>query len=133
MKTIDNPEHTDVVKEGDLFPGDCISTDQYEFRVKGCLPHTKGKEDPTQMYSGGTLFIDHASSMIYIYNQASLGNSDTIRSKNAYEADLAESNVTVKSYRADNGVYTSDMFTSSLEIRHHKLSLSGVGSHGKMG
>jgi hypothetical protein len=92
-----------------------------------------GKEDPSRMYSGGTVFVDHASSMISIYNQVSLGASDTIRSKNSHEAKLAESNVTIKSYRADNGVYTSNMFTSSLEIRHQKLSLSGVGSHGQNG
>ena len=48
----------------------------------------------------------------------SLGALDTIKSKNTYDDALAESNVTAKSYRADNGVYTSDVFTSSLEIRH---------------
>ena len=133
VRTTTNPEYRDVIKKGDLLPGDCISTDQYVCRVKGRLPHTMGKEDPSRMYSGGTVFVDHASSMISIYNQVSLGASDTIRSKNSYEAKLAESNVTVKSYRADNGVYTSDMFTSSLEIRHQKLSLSGVGSHGQNG
>ena len=43
---IPNPDHTDVIKNGDLLPGDCIRTNQYEYRVKGRLPNTKVKEDP---------------------------------------------------------------------------------------
>ena len=38
-----NPDHSDVIKEGDLMPGDTVSTDQYEYRVKGRLPNTRGK------------------------------------------------------------------------------------------
>ena len=76
------------------------------------------------MYSGGTVSFDPASAMIFIYNQMSLDASDTIRSKHAYEAKLAKSNVTVKSYRVNNGVYTLDMFTSSSDIYHQRLSLS---------
>ena len=38
-------DHSDVIKDGDLQPGETASTDQYECRVKGRLPNTKGKED----------------------------------------------------------------------------------------
>ena len=44
--------------------------------------------------------------MISIYNQVSLGASDSIRSKKEYESKISESGVTVKSYMVDNGVYT---------------------------
>ena len=37
------------------------------------------------MYCGGTIFVDHASGMINIYPQGSLGTSDTLRSKEIYE------------------------------------------------
>ena len=46
MKNTENYEHTDVIKEGDLFPGDCVSTDQYECQVKGRLPHKIVKKTP---------------------------------------------------------------------------------------
>ena len=126
-------EHADVIKEGHLLPGDCISTDQYECRVKGRLPNTRGKEDPQKMYCGGTVFVDHASGVIKIHHQVSLGESDTVRSKELHELWAAEHGVSVKSYRGDNGVYKSQLFKEDLEQRHQKMSYSGVGAHGQNG
>ena len=71
-KNLVNPDHFDVIKDGDLLPGETVSTDQYECRVKGRLPNTRGREDPHKMYCGGTLFNDHASSKIDVYHQVSL-------------------------------------------------------------
>ena len=73
--------HKDVIETDDLQPGARVSCDQYECKIKGRLSYTKGKEHPTLMLVGGTLFVDHASEYIKIYNQVSLGASDTIRSK----------------------------------------------------
>ena len=67
-----NAKHSDVIKYCDLLPGDCVSTDQFECRVKKRLPGSKIKEDLSNMYSGGTIFVDNASSTIIIYNQVSL-------------------------------------------------------------
>ena len=67
------------MKDGDLQPGDNIITDQYKCRIKGRLPYTKVKEDPQKMYSGGTLFVDHATGYMKIYNQVSLGSLDIVR------------------------------------------------------
>ena len=36
------------MKDGGLQPGDRVSTDQYECRIKGILPYTKGKERSTE-------------------------------------------------------------------------------------
>ena len=41
-----NIKHSGVIKNGDLMPGEAVSTDQYEYRVKGRLPHTRGKDYP---------------------------------------------------------------------------------------
>ena len=80
-----NPDHADVIKDDDLLPGDTVSTDQYECRIRGRFSNTRGKEDPQNMYCGGTLFSDHASSKIDVFHQVSLVASDTVRSKNEYE------------------------------------------------
>ena len=66
-KVTPNKDHTDVIKQGHLQPGDCVSTDQFECRIKGRLPSSRGKEDPDKMYSGGTIFVDHATGLIDIY------------------------------------------------------------------
>ena len=78
--------------------------------MKGRLPHTKGREDPKNMYYGGTVFVDHASSLIPIYNQVTLGASDTIYSKKLYKLKTSEMRIKVARYRGDNGVYKSVAF-----------------------
>ena len=77
--------HCDVIKRDNLLPGDCVSTDQFECRIKGCLPSSRSKEDPQKMYCGGTVFAGHASAVIKTFNQVSLGASYTIRSKELNE------------------------------------------------
>ena len=78
-------EHADVIKEGSLLSGDCVSTDQFERRIKVRLPNSRGKEDPHKMYCGGTVFFNHASGVIKIYHQVSLGASDTVMRKEIHE------------------------------------------------
>ncbi len=124
-------DHADIIKENHLLPGDCVITDQYEWRVKGRLPNTRGKEDPQKMYCGGTVFVDHASGVIKIHHQVSLGAS--VRRKELHELWAAEHGVSVKSYRGDNGVYKSKLFKEYLEERQQKMSYSGVGAHGQNG
>ena len=55
-----------MIKREHLSPGDCVSLDQYESSIRGRLPpQTKGKECTDEQYTGGTLFVDHASGMIF--------------------------------------------------------------------
>ena len=128
-----NAEHHDVIKKDDLQPGDTVSTDQYECRIKGRLPYTKGKEDPKKMFSGGTLFVDHATGYIKVYNQVSLGGSDTVRSKELFELHAYEMGIKILKYHGDNGVYKSKAYKEDLDKRHQEMSYSGVGAHGQNG
>ena len=61
FKHTTNKLRHDVMRYRDIQPGDSVITDQYEYRIKGKLSYIKGKEDPQNIYSGGTLFIDHAT------------------------------------------------------------------------
>ena len=54
-----NEEHSNVIKDGDLLPRDCISTDQFECRAKGRIPGSNGKEDPNNIYSGGPVLVNN--------------------------------------------------------------------------
>ena len=130
---VPNPAHHDVIKKEDLIPGERVSCDQYECRIKGRLPYTKGKEDAPKMYVGGTLFVDHATSFIKIYNQVSLGATDIVRSKELYEQNAMELGVKVKKYHGDNGIFKSRAYKDNLELRHQEMSYSGVGAHGQNG
>jgi hypothetical protein len=79
------PEKEMSLKRGDLQPGDMVSIDQYVSTVPGRLPKTYGKEPKKDKYSGGTLFVDHATGYIYLGHQVSLRVGETLRTKHAFE------------------------------------------------
>jgi hypothetical protein len=58
-------------KRDHLRPGQMVSLDQYMGSTPGRLPHTKGKELQKDKYTGGTIFVDHASGFVFIRNQVS--------------------------------------------------------------
>ena len=62
--SVDNVDHTNVIKVNDLDPDVRVSTYQYVCQIKGRLSYTRGREDPKEMYSGGTSFVDHGSGSI---------------------------------------------------------------------
>ena len=60
------------LKKDHLLPGHIVSADHYISRAPGRLYHTKGKSDPSGMYSGGCVFIDHASGYVSIKHQVAI-------------------------------------------------------------
>ncbi|MGH7974569.1 MAG: hypothetical protein ACREBR_03500, partial [bacterium] len=81
------------------------------------------------MLCGGTIFCDHASGLIDVRNQVTSGASDTLRSKAMFERMAANHGVLIKSYRGDNGVFSSRDFRGELASQKQGLTLSGVGAH----
>jgi hypothetical protein len=72
------PGKKQLLKNGNLQPGQCVSLDHYESAVKGRLPHTKGRESYGNKYVGGTIFTDHASRYVTCHHQVSLSATDTV-------------------------------------------------------
>ena len=66
------------------------------------------------MDCGGIVMVDHASGVIKIYHQVSLGASDTVRSKEVHELWALEYGINVKTYRGNNGEYKSALFKEDL-------------------
>ncbi|KAG7349585.1 reverse transcriptase RNA-dependent DNA polymerase [Nitzschia inconspicua] len=121
------------IRAGDLQPGDCVSVDQYVSAVPGRLPNTEGKELPKDKYHGGTIFVDHASSYIFLVNQISLRAGETLQSKLAFERFAHNCGHKLKSFRADNMPFNSQEFKTDLEAKNQELTLSGVGAHHQNG
>jgi hypothetical protein len=61
-----DPNRDALLRQGDLKPGDCVSLDQYMSALPGRFLKGYGKEKKMEKYSGGTLFVDHASSLMYL-------------------------------------------------------------------
>ena len=73
------------LKSNHLRPGDAVSTDHFESRIKGRTLSSFGRST-SQQYVGGCLFVDHMSSYIHVEHQLSFSSSETIRAKQAYES-----------------------------------------------
>ena len=67
------------LKKHHLLPGKMVSEDHYISRDPGRLYHTKGKADPSEMFSGGCVFIDHASCYLSIKHQVAINATETVK------------------------------------------------------
>lgn len=121
------------IRSGDLQPGQCVSVDQYVSSVPGRLPNTMGKEPSKLKYHGGTIFVDHASSFIFLVNQSSLRVGETLQSKIAFERFAQTCGHKIKSFRADNMPFASKEFQADLDTKEQEITFSGVGAHHQNG
>ena len=76
------------LKKGNILPGQMVSADHYTLWSPGRLYHTKGKSDPSDMFSGGCVFIDHASSYLSINDQVDINATETFKSKLPFRGRL---------------------------------------------
>ena len=119
-----------ALKKDDLFPGQKVSVDHFVCSTRGRLQHTFGKEDPKQQYTGGAIFVDHASGYIFVAEQVHLNTHETIESKTKFEAHCRDFGVILQSYLSDNGSsFTSADYRVHLENFAQVTQLAGVGAH----
>jgi len=121
-----------LLKSNHLQPGDKTSIDQYLSTVPGQIEHTKGKELKKDKYVGGTIFVDHASSFIYVHNQVTLRSGDTLCSKIKFESFASSCGVRL-SFRADNFPFASQEITEHLLACGQEIDYSGFGAHHQNG
>ena len=107
--------------------------DQYVSRTPGRLPNTRGREHLGNRYTGGTLYVDHASGFIYIKNQVSLRSGETIQGKLEFERMAAQYGVYISAYHADNHPFGSAEFQEQLKLQGQTITFSGVGAHHQNG
>ena len=75
------------LKKDHLLPGQMVSADHYISRAPGRLYHTKGKSDKSDMFSGGCVFIDHASCYVIIKKQVAINATETVKEKITLERE----------------------------------------------
>ena len=120
-----------VLKAGDLYPGSKVSVDHFISSVKGRLfsGFNRGQSDDDR-YSGGCIFVDHASGFIHVEFQSSLSSHDTLKAKLEFERICRDVGVVVQTYMSDNGTaFTSRDFSEHLSSYHQISQFAGVGAH----
>ena len=101
--------------------------------LHGRLPHTKGKESKNKKYTGGTLFVDHATQLISHHHQISLRVGETLKAKHKFERFAHECGVNIRKYHADNAPFRAENFVNDCVLQGQAIDYSGVGAHHQNG
>ena len=102
-----NPMKEQELKKDHLLTGQMVSTHHYISRAPGRLYHTKGKSDQSDMFSGGCVFIDHASGYVSIKHQVAINSTEAFKAKLTFEREAQSQGVVIMGYHTDNGIFNS--------------------------
>ena len=119
-----------ILKDGHLQPGQQVSVDHFLCSTKGRLLTSKGRTAEKDMYSGGCLFIDHASNHVNVEFQQHLTTHQTLEAKEKYELACRDIGVVPASYLMDNApCFTAAEFKAKLTSFAQIARFAGVGAH----
>jgi hypothetical protein len=122
-----------TLKSEDLFPGQRVSMDHFICSSKGRLYSSHGKSSERDMYSGGCIFVDHASGYIHVEHQVTFTAAHTLQSKHRFERKLRNLGVIVLAYQSDNGTFSAAEFVEEIHRNKQEIRFSGVGAHHQNG
>jgi hypothetical protein len=82
------------------------------------------------MYTGGCIFVDHASGFIIVEHQVSLNSHETLQAKESFKRMCRNTGITPQEYLADNSkTFTSAEFSCNLANFEQVIRFPGVGAH----
>lgn len=123
-----DPEKESNLKKGDLLPGQRVSVDHYQSALPGRLYTSRGSTPAHRQYSGGVIFVDHATGHIDVRHQVHLDAAETIEAKIKYEREAYNTGVIVQQYHTDNGIFGTAEFVDELLSKEQTVRFSGVGA-----
>jgi hypothetical protein len=91
-----------ILKADHLCPGCQASVDHFESRILGRTFDSFGKTS-SEMFKGGCIFADHASSYVFIEMQVGFSAIETLRAKQNFEQHFLNYGIIVESYLTDSG------------------------------
>ena len=125
-------DRTNALKADNTIPGQRISVDHFICSTRGRLLTSAGKTKSDEMFTGGCIFVDHASGFIHVEMQVNLNTHETLKAKEKFELTTCRQyGVTPQEYYlADNSkVFTSSEFTRNLSTFAQIMRFAGVGAH----
>jgi hypothetical protein len=125
-----NPVTDGTLKDGNLRPGNRVSADHFESRLKGRTYSSFGRTTSDQ-YVGGCIFVDHMSGYLHVEHQLGFSSSETIRAKQNFEQLALGHGVLVENYLTDNGVFSKTKFVDHIRQHNQQLHFCGVNAHHK--
>ena len=89
-----------------------MSADHYILWDPGRIYHTKGKSYTSDMFSGGFVFIDHASGYLSIKHQVDINATENVKAKLTFDREAQSQGVVIKGYHTYNGIFNSSSINS---------------------
>ena len=105
-------------------PGQVVSVDQLVSPTPGFVPTHRGTP-ADKRYVGATIFVDHLSDYTYAHLMVKINTAFTTAAKEAFERNLAAYGVTFKHYHADNRLFDTTLFRSSVANAGQQMLLRG--------
>ena len=110
-----------------------VSTYHYISWDPGRLYRTHGKSEPSDMFSGGCVFIDLASGYVIINHQLAINATEIIKKKHNFEREDKSQGVIINLYYTDNGIFNTPKFVEEMMKKQQKIRCVGLVPHIKMG
>ena len=119
-----------ALKSDNLHPGQRVSVDHFINSTKGRLTTSAGKTKDDDMFTGGCIFVDHASGYIHVEMQVHLNSHETLKAKAKFEQLCRSYGIIPQEFLADNSkVFTSAEFSKNLSEFKQVMNFAGVGAH----
>ncbi len=116
-----------------LQPGDCVLGDQLESTQPSLIPTYQGSPT-TSFHSTGTLFVDHASRLLFFAPHISTGAEEAVPAKHQFELFATGFRHIIQKYHAiNNGIFASKLFRAFCAQHHQQHSYCGVNAHHQNG
>jgi hypothetical protein len=106
----------------------CISVDQSESRTPGLIAQVKGWLTKKR-YQAATVFVDHFSSLSYVFLQKSTNAEETLVAKISFKRYAERHGVKVQAYQADNGRFEETTFMQAIKDAGQTITFCGVNAH----
>ena len=106
-----------------------VSSNQCVSSMCSQLAHTQGRGKYKEKYSGGTVYNDKESGLLFSSNQVSLKANKTLCGKAWFEHFAETCDVNITAYREYNKMFKGNSYQDDLENKNKIISFSGVGAH----
>ena len=103
-------------------PGQRVSVDLYVATTPGRLPNTFGKEKVESQFTGGAIFVDHASRYILNKHQHSTTTVESVLSKHAFKDYSSSLGVRIHEYVADNNPFAGQTGQMIVSINSNNVT-----------
>ena len=110
-------------------PGQRVFVDLYVATTPGRLPNTIGKEKVETQFTGGAIFVNHATRYRFNQHQHSTTTAESVLSKHAFEDHSSTHGVKICGYVADNNPFHGEDWINYCLKQQQQRHFSGVGTH----